>query len=195
MRIITGKYKGRKLETPVGYDVRPTSDKVKEAVFSMLMYEVEGAVCADLFAGTGNLGLEALSRGAAKCYFSDNDRASIALVKANVEKCGAEGESVIISGDYMKALRRISEPLDLIFLDPPYESGYYGKALETIDSLDLLSQNGIIIAEHGKRIDLPDQVGGLCCFKRRHYGKSDVSLYARSTSVHAADTEIPGGEI
>lgn len=195
MRIITGKYKGRKLETPDNYDVRPTSDKVKEAIFSMLMYEVEDAVCADLFAGTGNLGLEALSRGASKCYFSDNDRTSIALVKANVEKCGAEAESVIIAGDYMKALRRISEPLDLIFLDPPYESGYYGKALETIDSLDLLSQNGIIIAEHGKRTDLPAQVGGLVCFKKRRYGKSDVSLYARETSVHCEESDTPGGEL
>ena len=89
MRIITGEYRGRKLETPIGYDVRPTTDKVKEAIFNLLQNDIYGAVCVDLFAGTGSLGLEALSRGAEKCYFCDNARASLNLIKTNVKICKA----------------------------------------------------------------------------------------------------------
>ena len=101
MRIITGEFRGRKIEAPRGMDVRPTSDMIKEAMFNVLMNHVSGAVCVDLFAGTGNLGLEAISRGAEKCYFCDNSRESIKFIKMNIEKCGAEERSQVIFGDYM----------------------------------------------------------------------------------------------
>ena len=87
MRIITGEYRGRRLESPIGYDVRPTTDKVKEAIFNLLMNDIWDAVVVDLFAGTGNLGLEALSRGAKRCYFCDNSRESLNLIKVNIAKC------------------------------------------------------------------------------------------------------------
>lgn len=179
MRIITGEYRGRKLEAPAGSDVRPTSDKVKESIFNMLMYDVYGSVCIDLFAGTGNLGLEALSRGAKMCWFCDNSRESIKYIKENIEKCGAQDKSKVVTGDYMKCLERVKEPVDLIFIDPPYGSDLYEKALENIDSLDLLADEGIIIAEHDKYVDLPETVGNLKVFKEKKYGRIRVTMYMK----------------
>ena len=179
MRIITGEYRGRKLETPKGDHIRPTSDKVKEAIFSMLMHDVPGARVIDLFAGTGSLGLEALSRGAEFCQFSDLDRDSIRIININIEKCGAQDKSAVYNGDFRKALKRFKGKADLIFMDPPYGSGFYLKALEEVDSLDLLTEEGIIIAEHEKHVDLPMEVGNLFCYDERRYGKTVVSLYSR----------------
>ena len=189
MRIITGEYRGRRLESPAGYDVRPTSDKVKEAVFNIIMNEVWDATCVDLFAGTGNLGLEALSRGAKKCYFGDNSRESINLIKNNVKMCRAEDKSVIIAGDYSKMLGRINEKVDIFFLDPPYKDGLYENCLEIIDSLDLLSEEGIIVAEHGVRDYVPETVGSLEIIKERKYGKIMVTIYAKKSEVHTEEEE------
>ena len=169
MRIITGKYRGRKLETPFGNEIRPTSDKVKESIFNILMYDIEDAVCVDLFAGTGNLGLEALSRGASKCWFCDNERNSVDIIK--------------------KALKRIDEKVDIVFLDPPYHDGLYEKAIEQIDMLDLLTDVGIIVAEHEKMTDLPEHIGGLKLFKHKKYGKICLSLYKRADSDDFFDDE------
>lgn len=177
MRIITGEYRGRKLETPVGYDVRPTTDKVKEAIFNLAMQDIWDAVCVDLFAGTGNLGLEALSRGAKRCYFCDNARESINLIKTNIKKCKAEERAVVLAGDYAKTLSRIKEKADVFFLDPPYRDGLYEKCLALIDSLDLLTEDGIIIAEHEVRDPMPMQVGRLAKVKERTYGRIQVSIY------------------
>lgn len=189
MRIITGEYRGRRLESPAGYDVRPTSDKVKEAVFNIIMNEVWDATCVDLFAGTGNLGLEALSRGAKKCYFGDNSWESINLIKNNVKMCRAEDKSVIIAGDYSKILGRINEKVDIFFLDPPYKDGLYENCLEIIDSLDLLSEEGIIVAEHGVRDYVPETVGSLEIIKERKYGKIMVTIYAKKSEVHTEEEE------
>ena len=189
MRRITGEYRGRRLESPAGYDVRPTSDKVKEAVFNIIMNEVWDATCVDLFAGTGNLGLEALSRGAKKCYFGDNSRESINLIKNNVKMCRAEDKSVIIAGDYSKILGRINEKVDIFFLDPPYKDGLYENCLEIIDSLDLLSEEGIIVAEHGVRDYVPETVGSLEIIKERKYGKIMVTIYAKKSEVHTEEEE------
>lgn len=177
MRIITGQYRGRKLESPVGNDVRPTTDKVKEAIFNLLMLEVQDSICVDLFAGSGSLGLEALSRGATRCYFCDNSRSSINLIKENIKKCKAEGESVVIAGDYSKALSRLEEKIDIFLLDPPYREGMYEKCLSQIDSQNLLSDGGTIIAEHGSRDILPEHIGQLEKIKVRKYGTMSVSVY------------------
>ena len=179
MRIITGEYRGRKLEAPRGMDVRPTSDMIKEAMFNVLMNHVSGAVCVDLFAGTGNLGLEAISRGAEKCYFCDNSRESIKFIKMNIEKCGAEERSQVIFGDYMKCLQRMREQADLIFLDPPYASGVYEKCIGTIMSLDLLADDGIIIAEHDKYLELPEIIGQVRVEKEKKYGKKILTFYRK----------------
>ena len=167
------------METPRGDDIRPTGDKVKEAIFNILMNHVPGARCIDLFAGTGNLGLEALSRGAEFCQFSDIDRESIRIININIEKCGAEEKSSVYCGDFRKALKRFPGKADLIFMDPPYSSGLYEKALKEVDSLDLLAEEGIIIAEHEKHVELSQRVGKLFCYDVRRYGKTLVSLYRR----------------
>lgn len=177
MRIITGEFRGRKIDAPFGNDVRPTSDKVKESIFNILMHDVPDSVCCDLFAGCGNLGLEAISRGATKCYFCDNSRDSIKYIKGNIEKCGAEDRSKVIIGDYMKCLQRIREKVDIFFVDPPYGSGLYEKCLAEIDSLDLLADTGIIIAEHDKYLELPDEIQGLVKFREKRYGGTVISLY------------------
>jgi 16S rRNA (guanine(966)-N(2))-methyltransferase RsmD len=183
VRIITGEYRGRKLETPTGYDVRPTTDKVKEAIFNLLMHDLADAVCVDLFAGTGNLGLEALSRGASRCYFCDHARDSLNLIKTNIQKCGAQDRSVVIAGDYTKALGRIGEQADIFLLDPPYRAGLYEKCLELIDSLDLLREGGIIIAEHGVRDQVPEATGRLVRVRERRYGKIMVSIYRHAEEI------------
>jgi 16S rRNA (guanine(966)-N(2))-methyltransferase RsmD len=189
MRVITGEYKGRKLETPTGNDIRPTSDKVKESIFNILMNETYGRVCCDLFCGTGGLGIEALSRGARKCYFCDNSRASIDLARQNIGKCGAEKKSIVIHADYTRALERIDDKIDIFFLDPPYKAGLYENCLQQIDFLDLLSKQGIILAEHGAMDEMPETVGRLCKTREKRYGKTKLSIYRFEDVVSEAGME------
>lgn len=186
MRIITGKYRGRKLHTPEDRSIRPTADKVREALFSIVQNEVPGSVFCDLFAGTGSIGIEALSRGAAKCYFGDSSRDSIRLLKENLAHVGAEEKAVILFGDYHKVLKRLREPVDIFFLDPPYDAGYYENCLETIDTLDLLGPDGIIIAERNSRTALPESIGRFTLVKERKYGKTTLDLYRRKSDVEAS---------
>lgn len=145
MRVITGIARGRKLTEPSNNDVRPTTDQVKEAMFNILQGDVEGRSCLDLFAGTGQLGIEALSRGAASCVFVDEAAASVRLIKANLEKTGLSGGKVIM-GDAIKFLES-SGKFDLIILDPPYASGFCEKAMKAITKFDKLNAGGIIICE------------------------------------------------
>ena len=187
MRIVAGDFKGRKLETPVNNDIRPTSEKVKEGLFSSISSHLYDAVCVDLFAGTGNLGLEALSRGASKCYFGDNSRTSIDIVRRNVAHCKAEEWSVISFGDYEKTLRKIHEPVDIFFLDPPYREGLYQHCFELIEELELLAEDGIIIAEHASRDEFPDEFGCFVKQKDRKYGSQTFSIYAMPEDEAAAE--------
>lgn len=182
MRIITGDFKGRKIEMPEGYDIRPTTEKVKEAMFSIIGQDIYDSVCVDLFSGTGNLGLEALSRGAEKCWFCDNNRTSIALIKRNIANCRAEEWSVLVPGDYEKCLLRIKESgdkADIMILDPPYKKGLYGRCFELIRELDLLSERGIIVAEHKREDIFDDEIEGFVKTKDRNYGTITLSIYTR----------------
>lgn len=177
MRIVAGDYKGRRLFAPNNNKVRPTTDKVKEAIFSMLSYRTEDAVVIDLFAGTGNLGLEALSRGAARVYFGDNARSSLALIKQNVALCGAEEKSIIFSGDYAEVLSRIKEKVDIVFLDPPYGKELIEDCFARIADATLLQEDGIIIAEHDSAELFPDVLAGFSKRKEKRYGRITVSVY------------------
>jgi len=177
MRIVAGDFKGRKLETPLNNDIRPTSEKVKEALFSSISANLYDAVCVDLFAGTGNLGLEALSRGASKCYFGDNSRVSIDLVRRNVSHCKADEWSVICFGDYEKVLNKIHEPVDIFFIDPPYREGLYEHCFELIRDLELLAEDGIIVAEHASAEVFPEELAGFTKIKDRKYGSMTFSIY------------------
>lgn len=183
LRIITGKLRGRKLAVPQDRQVRPTSDKVKEAIFSMIASHIgEGCVCADVFSGTGNLGLEAISRGAARVYFGDKSRDSIRLTRENIKHCGVEEQAVLFAGDYKNTLSRIRETVDVFFLDPPYAENLLIPCMEAISEQELLSPGGVIIAEHDIKDTLPDRIGSLCKIKEKKYGRIGVTLYAEESA-------------
>lgn len=179
MRIIAGELKGRKLTAPKDSRIRPTADKVREAVFSMLMHYVEDARVLDLFAGTGSLGIEALSRGASRCVFADHSRESIALVRHNLRLCGLEDRSEIRSGDFEAILSALTGQYDLIFLDPPYREGLLRRCLEIIRQRELLSPDGIIAAERGSREPAPDPEPFFRVLKEKKYGSIAVTLLTK----------------
>lgn len=177
MRIIAGDLKGRKLFTPNDSKIRPTTDKVKESLFNMIAEYLEGAIVIDLFSGTGNLGLEAISRGASRCYFGDKSRESIALTNQNIAYCKVQYKSITIIGDFEKVLNRIPEKVDIILLDPPYKQGPIDRCLVSISELSLLSAGGIIVAEHYANELLPDKVCGFYKIKEKRYGTIGITIY------------------
>ena len=153
MRVITGSARGRILKELQGMETRPTTGKVKESIFSIIQFDIEGRRVLDLFAGTGQLGIEALSRGARQCVFIDQRADAVKLIRENVEVCGLTDRAVIRSGDAMAYLRS-GEKFDIIFLDPPYASGLLGKALEDIAAFDICREHGIIVAESAVETEL-----------------------------------------
>ena len=185
MRVIAGKYKGRKLNSPDDYNVRPTTDKAKEALFSILTNDIYGARVLDLFAGTGGLGIEALSRGASYCVFADASRKSLDLIRSNIDHCNIEEPTRVAAGDYTKVLKNLArriedgleEPFDIILLDPPYDAGYTEKAFELISEGGILAEDGIIVAEHRKQEELPEVLHGFTRTKERRYGVVKLSIY------------------
>ena len=180
MRIVAGEFKGRRIETPKGNDVRPTTEKVKEALFSMLSDLMEDSVCCDLFSGTGNLGLEAISRGARKCVFCDNSGESVRLIKRNIEYCRAGDRAVLVPGSFEKCLKKMDEDglkADIFFLDPPYREGLYDRCMELINELGLLKEGGVIVCEHGRNDRFPEEYCGFLKFKEKNYGSITLSMY------------------
>ena len=142
MRVITGTARGHRLKTPENYDIRPTTDNVKESVFNIIQFDIEGRRVLDLFAGTGQLGIECLSRGAAEAVFIDENTAAVKIVKENLKTCGFT--AAVLQQDALGYLRHCGR-FDLVFVDPPYDSGLYESVLETINSVDILSDGGIIL--------------------------------------------------
>lgn len=177
MRIIAGEYKGRRLNSPLDDRVRPTSDKVKEALFSILTNEIYGSNVLDLFAGSGNLGLEALSRGAEHCWFADSSRDSLKLIRGNISYCKADEKATVIPGDFRKVLARLTDQMDVILLDPPYGKGMLPECFELIEEYDILSENGVIVAEHRREEQLPETFGKFIKIKERRYGTVVISIY------------------
>lgn len=182
MRIITGSARGMKLATLEGEDVRPTTEKVKEAIFSSINFDIEGRRILDLFAGSGQLGLEALSRGAVKAVFTDQNPEAIEIIKSNVKKTGFEKQSVICRTDYEQFLIHSKEEFDIAFIDPPYAAGYTENALMLVEKL--MSNYGIIVCEHSSDTVLPEVVGRFSVHKRYKYGKVvNVTVYRRSENI------------
>lgn len=177
MRIIAGEFKGRRLESPADYSVRPTTDKVKEALFSILSQQIWGSRVLDLFSGTGNLGIEALSRGAAECIFCDSSRDSLRLIKSNIEHCKAQKGARVIPGDFRKTLMNLDGQFDIILLDPPYGKGFLEPAFELIREQNLLAEDGVIVAEHRREEELPEEFCGFTKNKERKYGIIKLSIY------------------
>lgn len=184
MRIIAGEARGRQLYTPKNNDIRPTGDRVKGSIFNMIGSYIDDAVIIDLFAGTGNLGLEAISRGASKVYFIDKSSKSLEIVKKNIDVTGFKKYCHLIHGDFEKALANINEKVDVFFIDPPYNKGYITVCLKHITAYDMLSSNGIVVIEHSLKEKINDNLNryGLDLFKQKKYGTTMVSIYRRSTN-------------
>lgn len=180
MRIIGGKYRSRVLAEFAGENVRPTSDRAREALFNILALKIYGVRVLDLFAGSGALGIESLSRGAKEVVFNDFSKDSIAIVKKNLTtlKIPVGGvEAKVVQGDYLACLEQARGQFDLIFIDPPYRMEYGEKALKKIAEKGLLSENGIAVYE--RDIPFEGEIEGLEKYDERKYGKAYLSFFKR----------------
>ncbi|MBD5139685.1 MAG: 16S rRNA (guanine(966)-N(2))-methyltransferase RsmD [Ruminococcus sp.] len=175
MRVITGSARGRRLSAPAGLDVRPTADKVKEAVFSVVQFDLAGSAVLDLFAGSGQLGIEALSRGAKSCVFVDSSRVSVETAKENIAAAGFKNESTVMNSDAEQYLRMCRQAFDIAFIDPPYKKGLIEKVMPLL--CGHMSDRGIAVCEHEKGLELPESFGELVKSKTYRYGKTEVTLY------------------
>lgn len=175
MRIITGSARGRRLVTLEGEDVRPTSDRVKEAVFSILHFELEGRRFLDLFAGSGQMGLEALSRGAGSCVFVDASRDSVAVVRENLNRTGLQANAQVVNMDFKAYLRSNTGMFDIAFLDPPYYHGHIEEALQTLPKK--MNAGGVLVCEHPADEEVPEEAGRFVRRKDYRYGKIIITTY------------------
>ena len=179
MRVITGTARGRRLKELQGMDTRPTTGRVKEAIYSIIQFEVEGRKVLDLFAGTGQMGIEALSRGAAPCTFVDVRKDAVQLVKDNLVHTELADRATVVQSDYLAYLSQSKGTFDVVILDPPYESEMLKKALQMITRIDNISENGIIICEKGSDSAWPEVPAPYELQKEYRYGKIQVALYRR----------------
>lgn len=178
MRVITGSARGRKLITLEGNDVRPTTDRVKEAMFSAIQFEIEESAVLDLFAGSGQLGIEALSRGARTAVFVDNSKKSLEVVKKNIESTGFMDKTEIYNMNSSDFLKITSQKFDFIFLDPPYNKGIPAEILPQLSKV--LNSNGKVLCEHEQNLQFSEEISGLRLKKTYKYGKIRVSLFCLS---------------
>lgn len=183
MRVITGTARGRKLKDLPGLDTRPTTDKVKESIFNIIQFDIEGRRVLDLFAGTGQLGIEALSRGAEGCVFVDQSREAVKVVKENLEHTGFTRQSRVQQGDGVSFLTSCREKFALAFLDPPYASDLLEKALFKMAEIDIMAENGIIVCESALDKLLPELPAPYEKGREYRYGKIKLTLYRRGTEL------------
>ena len=176
VRVITGSRRGRKLFTLEGNDVRPTTDKVKESIFNIIQFDVPDAKVIDLFAGSGQLGIEALSRGADSCVFVDASSKSISVVEENLKITSFREKSKTVRSDALGYLDRVIEKYDIALLDPPYKAGLMEDAIERI--APHINENGVIVCETGSEEFLPENIEGFTS-KRYKYGKIALTVYRK----------------
>ncbi|KPU28260.1 methyltransferase [Caloranaerobacter sp. TR13] len=180
MRVITGTAKGHKLKVPKGLSVRPTTDRIKESLFNILGNDLENCVVLDLFAGSGSIGIEFLSRGAKKCYFIDNSIISIKTIKENLIKTNLIDKSYVYKNIAEKAIKKLGArgvKFDYIFMDPPYEKGLVIPTLEVIAAENLLEEEGVIIIEHESSLDLSDEIISFVKVRENNYGSTKITFY------------------
>ena len=177
MRVIAGKYKGRTLIAPK-QDARPTLDRMKETLFNILNIKLQQATVLDLFAGSGQLAIESLSRGAVRAVMCDNSRDAISAIKANFDKIGVKAE--IINCDYQQCLARLNCKFDVVFVDPPYRSDFYLDVLDKLCKYDLLCEDAVVVCEHLAEIDLPQTVADLQVYDSRKMGTVKFDFYRRT---------------
>ena len=179
MRVISGKARGVNLMTPKGDKTRPTADRVKEALFSIIQFDLPGAKVLDLFGGTGQLGIEALSRGAKHATFIDHQEDACRLIKENLKRAKLESDGMVIRSDYLQYLNRCKDKFDIIILDPPYAEVFLENALKVITEIDILQSGGIIIAERPLGKELPWDFAGFTRSKDYKYGQILLTLYRK----------------
>ncbi len=177
MRVITGTAKGVSLKTPEGMQTRPTSDRVKEALFSAIQFDLPNARVLDLFAGTGQLGIEALSRGAQKGVFVDLRRDACQLVQENLRKTNLTEKGTVVQSDYLSYLKRAKGPFDIIFLDPPYAEVFLETALKHISEIDILANGGIIVTERPIGKELLGDFPSLERSRDYKYGNTLITIF------------------
>jgi len=180
MRVITGKARGVQLKTPDGMTTRPTTDRVKEALFSIIQFEIPTARVLDLFGGTGQLGIEALSRGAKSAVFVDAGEPACRLIRENLKRTKLESDARIVRADYLDYLKRCKEKFDIIFLDPPYAEVFLENALKCIAEIDILQTGGIIVTERPVGKELPWEFEGFTRSKDYKYGHTVLTIYRRN---------------
>ena len=179
MRVITGKARGIALKTPTGMATRPTADRVKEALFSIIQFDVPAAKVLDLFGGTGQLGIEALSREARSAVFVDEREDACRLIRENLKRTKLEQYAKVIRSDYMACLRTCKEKFDIIFLDPPYAEVFLENSLKMITEIDILHSGGIIVTERPVGKDLLWDFPGFSRSKDYKYGNTMVTIFRK----------------
>ncbi len=180
MRVISGTARGRRLKELQGMDTRPTTDKVKESLFNIIQFELEGRTVLDLFAGTGQLGVEALSRGARSCTFVDQRKDAAALVRENVRLCGFSERARVVQGDALSFLSACRERFDVALLDPPYQTGLLEKSLNALIQFDILGEYGIIVCESAADRILPPLAPPWEQGREYRYGKIKLTVFRRA---------------
>ena len=179
MRVITGKARGVQLKTPEGMTTRPTTDRVKEALFSIIQFEIPGARVLDLFGGTGQLGIEALSRGAKSAVFVDAGEPACRLIRENLKRTKLEADARVVRSDYLTYLKSCRETFQIILLDPPYAEVFLENALKCITEIDILQSGGIIVAERPLGKELPWEFEGFTRSKDYKYGNTLLTVYRK----------------
>ncbi len=180
MRVISGTRKGLPLKAVPGSGTRPTTDKVKESIFNMIGPYFEGGLAVDLFAGSGGLGIEALSRGIDTCIFIEKDPRAVPTIYENLKKCKLEDQAEVYKADAtraIKALEKRQARVDLLFLDPPYEKVGYYELINQFVEKNLLTDRAIILCEHEKGVDLQERYGAFTLSRKELYGSTIISIY------------------
>ncbi len=186
MRVITGTARGRNLETLPGEDVvRPTAQRVKEGIFSAIQFRVEGAKVLDLFSGSGQLGIEALSRGAKVCVFVDESRDATAVIIRNLKRAELFSDSRVITSSAERYLDHVTDPFDILFMDPPYGRGTVKQLLTLAGRA--LTGGGILVCETEKECDMPETSGPLTLKKSYRYGRTMVWIYTKQAATISED--------
>lgn len=180
MRVIAGKVRGISLKTPDGMLTRPTADRVKEALFSIIQFDLPGAKVLDLFGGTGQLGIEALSRGASSAVFVDEREEACKLIRENLKRTRFEENARVIRSDYLQFLKKCNDFYDIILLDPPYAEVFLENSLKMITEIDILQSGGIIVTERPVEKDLAVDFEGYLRSKDYKYGKTVLTLFRKA---------------
>jgi len=186
MRVIAGEAKGRRLKGPRGSETRPTSDKVKEALFSILGDRVKNAKILDLFAGIGGIGIEALSRGAAHLDFVEVDEALAEIMEQNLAACGFAERASVYRMDAFRFIKQIHRPYDLVFADPPYHAWQLKKLLPVLGQGAMITPDGLVVVEHFRKIHLPTRIGDLETVRSYEYGDTILTLYRKERPASPA---------